>query len=131
VTQVVINPPIVAGQVHGGVAQGIAGTLLEDLPYSPEGQPMATTFMDYLVPTTMEIPPLVVEHIETASPTMPFGAKGAGEAGVSGSAAAIAQAIEDALPELELGAIGATPIAPAALLRSIRKARIDRERARG
>ena len=127
----VINPPIVAGQVHGGVAQGIAGTLLEDLPYSPEGQPMATTFMDYLVPTTMEIPPLVVEHIETASPTMPFGAKGAGEAGVSGSAAAIAQAIEDALPELELGAIGATPIAPAALLRSIRKARIDRERARG
>jgi aerobic carbon-monoxide dehydrogenase large subunit len=127
----VINPPIVAGQVHGGVAQGIAGALLEDLPYSAEGQPMATTFMDYLVPTTMEIPPLLVEHIETPSPTMPFGAKGAGEAGVSGTAAAIAQAIEDAVPELGLGAIGATPIAPAALLRSIRAARIDREPTHG
>lgn len=82
--------------------------------------------MDYLLPSATEIPPLVVEHVETPSPTMPLGAKGAGEAGVIGTAAAVVQAIEAAVPELRLGSITATPIDPAALRRAIPSAAADR-----
>lgn len=118
----VINPQIVAGQVHGGIAQGVAGAILEDLPYTAEGQPLATTFMDYLLPSAKEIPPIHLEHMETPSPTMPFGAKGAGEAGVIGTAGAIAQAIEAAVPELGSGSLVSTPFRYAALRSAIRDA---------
>jgi carbon-monoxide dehydrogenase large subunit len=93
----VINPMIVEGQVHGGVAQGIGGSFYERMVYTPEGQPLSTTFMDYLIPTAMEVPNIAVDHIETPSPLNPLGIKGAGEAGVIPVPALMAQALEDAL----------------------------------
>jgi aerobic carbon-monoxide dehydrogenase large subunit len=93
----VINPMIVEGQVHGGVAQGIGGAFYERLIYDGDGQPLSTTFMDFLIPTAMEIPEMEVDHIETPSPLNPLGIKGAGEAGVIPVVALMAQALEDAL----------------------------------
>lgn len=93
----VINPLIVEGQVHGGVAQGIGGSFYERMAYDRDGQPLATTFMDYLIPTAMEIPPIETDHVETPSPLNPLGIKGAGEAGVIPVPALMAQALEDAL----------------------------------
>jgi aerobic carbon-monoxide dehydrogenase large subunit len=92
-----INPLIVEGQVHGGVAQGIGGSFYERFVYDQEGQPLASTFMDFLIPTAMEIPEIECDHIETPSPLNPLGIKGAGEAGVIPVAALMAQALEDAL----------------------------------
>jgi carbon-monoxide dehydrogenase large subunit len=93
----VINPMIVEGQVHGGVAQGIGGSFYERMMYTSDGQPLSTTFMDYLIPTAMEIPSIEVDHIETPSPLNPMGIKGAGEAGVIPVPALMAGALEDAL----------------------------------
>jgi carbon-monoxide dehydrogenase large subunit len=116
-----INPIVVDGQVHGGVAQGIGGTLLEHLAYSPEGQPLAATFMDYVLPSAAEIPDIRVEHFESPAPEMPLGVKGAGEAGTIGPPAAIANAVCDALREYGVD-ITATPITPASIRRAIRTA---------
>jgi CO/xanthine dehydrogenase Mo-binding subunit len=93
----VINPMIVEGQVHGGVAQGIGGSFYERMVYDDDGQPLSTTFMDFLIPTAMEIPEIETAHIETPSPLNPLGIKGAGEAGVIPVAALMAQALDDAL----------------------------------
>jgi len=123
----VVNRNLVEGQIHGGVAQGIGGTLYENLPYTPEGQPLATSFMDYLLPSATEIPPLEIKHFESPAPEMPFGVKGAGEAGVIGPAAAIAMAVENAL-EAEgalLGELTATPITPQIVRALVRKGRVD------
>ena len=108
----VVNPMIVAGQVQGGVAQGIGGALYEDFAYGRGGQPLTTTFMDYLVPTACEIPPIALEELESPAPETTFGIKGAGEAGIIGPAPAIARAVEDALREFGVGEITATPITP-------------------
>ena len=94
---VVVNPTIVEGQVRGGVAQGIAAALYEELAYSPEGQPLAGTFMDYLVPTATEIPPVAVHHLETPCDQTETGAKGMGEGGSIGAPATILSALNDAL----------------------------------
>jgi aerobic carbon-monoxide dehydrogenase large subunit len=93
----VLNPLILDGQIHGGVAQGLGGAIWEKLVYDAQGQPLATTFMDYLLPTSEEVPPLEVGHEETPTPLNPLGVKGAGEGGVIPVAAAVAQAVEDAL----------------------------------
>jgi carbon-monoxide dehydrogenase large subunit len=116
----VINPTIVEGQIHGGVAQGIGGALYEHNAYGPEGLPLATTFMDYLLPTATEVPPIVIEHFESPSPGSAFGAKGAGEAGLIGPAPAIAAAVEDALSEFGVKDLSATPLTPPAVLSAIR-----------
>lgn len=92
-----INPMVVEGQIHGGVAQGIGGAFFERLVYDEEGQPLSATFMDYLIPTAAEIPTIVVDHVETPSPLNPLGVKGAGEAGVIPVPALFASAIDDAL----------------------------------
>jgi carbon-monoxide dehydrogenase large subunit len=115
----VINPVVVEGQIQGGVAQGIAGALYEHLPYGPEGQPLAASFMDYLVPTASEIPDMLIEHFESPAPETPLGVKGAGEAGTVGPAAAIAAAVCDALSEfgVEVTATPLTPMAVRALIR--------------
>jgi carbon-monoxide dehydrogenase large subunit len=115
----VINPMIVEGQIHGGVAQGIGGTLYEYLAYGPDGQPQATTFMDYLLPTSAETPPMVIQHFESPAPGTAFGAKGAGEAGLIGPAAAIATALEDALAEFGIDEITETPLSPPVVRRLI------------
>jgi carbon-monoxide dehydrogenase large subunit len=93
----VINPTIVAAQVVGGVAQGIGCALYEHMPYSEAGQPLATSLMDYLVPSAADIPDIEVRHIETPSPLTPTGMKGMGEGGTIGSPAAIVNAVASAL----------------------------------
>jgi aerobic carbon-monoxide dehydrogenase large subunit len=93
----IINPMIVDGQVQGGVAQGIGGGLYEELLYDASGQLLNGSFMDYLVPTTMEIPSIDLIHLEYPSPRNPLGIKGVGEGGAISPPAAIANAVEDAL----------------------------------
>jgi aerobic carbon-monoxide dehydrogenase large subunit len=92
-----INPVIVEGQIHGGVAQGVGGGLLEEMVYDEQGQLLTGTFMDYLVPTSMELPPIETVHLEYPSPRNPLGIKGIGEGGAISPPAAIANAVEDAL----------------------------------
>ena len=91
-----INPMIVEGQVHGGVAQGVGGALYERMAYDENGQLLNASFMDFLMPYASEIPTIEIDHLETPSPLNPLGIKGAGEAGVIPSAAVFASAIEDA-----------------------------------
>lgn len=93
----VINPLLVDGQVHGGVAQGIGGTLLEEFPYDETGQPLATTFLDYLLPLAEDMPHIETGHLESPTYLNPYGMKGAGEGGAVGSPGAIVNAIADAL----------------------------------
>ncbi len=118
----VINPTILEGQIHGGVAQGLGGAFWEKLAYDEQAQPLSTTFMDYLLPTAAEVPALEVAHVETPSPLNPLGIKGAGEAGVIPVAAAVAQAIEDALEPF--GAhIAEAPLSPSRLRQLIAEGR--------
>ena len=91
-----LNPRIVEGQIHGGVAQGVAGALYERMAYDEHGQLLNASFMDFLMPYATEIPRVEVDHLETPSPLNPLGIKGAGEAGVIPGSAVIAAAIEDA-----------------------------------
>jgi aerobic carbon-monoxide dehydrogenase large subunit len=98
----VINPLILEGQVQGGVAQGIGNAFYEQLIFDDNGQLLTGTFMDYLLPTSLEVPPVTSGHVETKSPLNPLGIKGAGEAGAIPVGPLFAQAVEDALPELNL-----------------------------
>ncbi|MEV5540623.1 xanthine dehydrogenase family protein molybdopterin-binding subunit [Saccharopolyspora shandongensis] len=117
----VINPLTVAGQIHGGVAQGIGGTLYEQLPYE-DGQPLATTFMEYLLPTACEIPDIATEEMCSPAPETPFGIKGVGEAGIIGPPAAIVRAVEHALEPLGVADIDTTPLTPSVVRRLIEEA---------
>ncbi|MGI9604575.1 MAG: xanthine dehydrogenase family protein molybdopterin-binding subunit [Acidimicrobiales bacterium] len=95
----VINPLLVDAQVHGAVAQGVGAAVYEELVYDDAGQLLTAGLMDYTIPTAIEMPAeFVLEHQETPSPATPLGAKGAGESGVCGPMAAVASAVEDALP---------------------------------
>jgi CO/xanthine dehydrogenase Mo-binding subunit len=107
----IINPMIVEGQVHGGVAQGVGGALYERMVYDGSGQLLNASYMDFLIPYASEVPTIEIDHLETPSPLNPLGVKGAGEAGVIPGAAAIAAAIEDA----EGFPITAMPISPSEL----------------
>ena len=111
---VMINPMIVEGQVAGGVVQGIGGTLYEHFVYDDDGNPLTTTFMDYLLPTTTEVPMIEYGHVETPSPT-PGGHKGMGEGGAIGSPPAIFNAVADALA-LVGATIDHTPLSPDVIL---------------
>ena len=103
-----INPMIVEGQVHGGVAQGVGGALYERMVYDEYGQLLNASFMDFLMPYASEVPHVEADHLETPSPLNPLGIKGAGEAGCIPVSAVIASAIEDA----EGFPITAMPISP-------------------
>jgi CO/xanthine dehydrogenase Mo-binding subunit len=93
----VINPRIVEGQVHGGVAQGVGGALYERMEYDEHGQLLNASFMDFLMPYATEVPrEIEIDHLQTPSPLNPLGIKGAGEAGVIPGMAVFASAIEDA-----------------------------------
>ncbi|HET7011620.1 MAG TPA: molybdopterin cofactor-binding domain-containing protein, partial [Anaerolineales bacterium] len=98
----VLNPLILEGQVHGGVAQGIGNAYYEKLMYDENGQLLNASFMDFLMPTSLEVPPILVGHEETLSPLNPLGVKGAGEAGAIPAAPGFVQAIEDAFHDLPL-----------------------------
>src|SRR6267378_3278675 len=94
---VLINPMMVEGQIHGGVAHGIGNTFYEWMGYDDGAQPVTTTFADYLLPTATEVPMLQTLYKETRSPLNPLGVKGVGEAGTIPAAAALIAAVEDAL----------------------------------
>ncbi|MFF5919713.1 xanthine dehydrogenase family protein molybdopterin-binding subunit [Streptomyces flavochromogenes] len=93
----IVNPMIAEGQVTGGIAQGIGGALYEEMVYGPDGQPRTGTYMDYLVPTSSEIPDLDMDEIFTPSPMNDLGVKGLGEGGAIVPQAVLAGAVEDAL----------------------------------
>jgi carbon-monoxide dehydrogenase large subunit len=93
-----INPALVEGQLAGAAVQGVAGALFEELPYDETGQPLAVSLADYRLPTAAEAPPVDVVLVEGPVPDNPLGVKGAGEAGMVGAAAAVANAVADALP---------------------------------
>ena len=114
----ILNPMIVDGQIHGGVAQGIAAALYEDLSYSPEGQPLSANLMTYLVPSAVELPSVNTGHTISPSPVIPGGMKGVGEAGIIGPPAAIVSAIEDALRPLDI-TFTETPVTPQKIFEAI------------
>jgi len=96
----VVNPMLVRGQLEGGAVQGIGGALLEELAFSPDAQPLSTSFADYLLPTSVEAPPVDVVLLDgTPSELNPLGVRGAGEIGITAAAAAVANAVADALGE--------------------------------
>src|SRR5262249_42830018 len=92
-----INPTIVEGQIHGAVALGMGSALLEEIRYDAAGQPLAASFMAYAPPRSDDVPPVVIDHLETPSPLNPLGVKGVGESGSLPVAAVVASAVEDAL----------------------------------
>ncbi|HUZ86791.1 MAG TPA: xanthine dehydrogenase family protein molybdopterin-binding subunit [Candidatus Baltobacterales bacterium] len=96
----VLNPMLVQGQVHGGVAQGVAQALYEEFVYDPDGNPLTTSLIDYAMPTIGEIPAIETLHMETPTPHNPLGAKGVGESGTTGSTAAVQNAVIDAVAHL-------------------------------
>jgi carbon-monoxide dehydrogenase large subunit len=117
----IINPVIVEGQIHGGVAQGVGGGLLEEMVYDEQAQLLTGTFMDYLVPTAMELPPIETVHLEYPSPRNPLGMKGIGEGGAISPPAAIANAVEDALAPWGVR-VTRTPLGPSVVLGLLEKA---------
>lgn len=121
-----INPTVVEGQVHGGVAQGIGGAFYERLVYDEMGQLINASFMDYLLPTAAEVPAIAVDHVETPSPLNPLGVKGAGEAGVIPVPALFASAIDDALAPFDVR-IREMPLHPCRIYELLQEARLQRE----
>lgn len=109
---VMINPNVVEGQIAGGVVQGIGGVLLEHAPYDESGNPLASTFVDYLLPTATEVPHIEYGHVETPAPTNPGGHKGLGEGGAIGSPPAVVNAVADALAPLGV-VVRSQPLGPA------------------
>ncbi len=118
----VVNPMIVHGQTHGGVAQGIGTALWEESTYGDDGQPTATTFMDYLLPGATEVPDIKIEHLETRSPFTVLGMKGMGEGGAIAPPAAIANAVTDALRDLGVS-VDRTPLTPVRVWEALDAAR--------
>jgi carbon-monoxide dehydrogenase large subunit len=117
-----VNPLIVDGQVHGGVAQGIGAALYEEVIYDEQGQINTASLVDYLVPSACEIPKMQVVHLESASPTTLGGFRGMGEGGTIGAPAAVANALADALSPLGIE-INELPVTPERLFRLIEAAR--------
>jgi len=116
-----LNPMVVEGQIAGAVAQGIGGALYEDLPYDENGQFLAASLLDYLYPSTMEIPAIEIHHIETPSTVTEGGIKGCGEGGTIAAPAAVVNAVADALSPLGV-TIDRTPLSPDRVLSLIRAA---------
>ena len=115
-----LNPTIVEGQAHGGLAQGIGAALLEEFGYDESGQPQSVTLFDYLLPSTKNIPELHLEHTETPSPFTATGAKGTGEGGMIDGPASIATAINRALEPFDIIA-DRIPVTPDCVRRKLRE----------
>jgi carbon-monoxide dehydrogenase large subunit len=109
-----INPDVVEGQIAGGTVQGIGGALSEHLAYDEDGNPIATTFMDYLLPTATEVPVIEYGHIETPSPG-PGGYKGVGEGGAIGAPPAVVNAVADALSPFDV-TVTRLPLSPSQIV---------------
>ena len=118
-----VNPMVVDGQIVGGLAQGIGTALYEEMPFDAAGQPLASTFADYLLPSSTEVPAPRIEHMETLSPYTEFGVKGIGEGGAIAAPAAIANAINDALRPLRAELL-VSPITPPRVIEAIARGRL-------
>jgi carbon-monoxide dehydrogenase large subunit len=112
---VMINPMVVEGQIAGGVVQGIGGVLYEHFIYDDEGNPLTTTLLDYLPPSSTEVPVIEYGHIETPS-NRPGGFKGMGEGGAIGAPPAVINAVADALSPLGISAVNIQPLTPSHIL---------------
>jgi aerobic carbon-monoxide dehydrogenase large subunit len=119
---VMINPNVVEGQIAGGVIQGIGGVLYEHFVYDPDGNPLTTTYLDYLIPTSTEVPMIEYDHLETPAPTNPGGFKGMGEGGAIGAPSAIINAVFDALAPFGVK-ITRQPLTPPAILDLLEEAK--------
>jgi carbon-monoxide dehydrogenase large subunit len=119
---VLLNPMIVEGQIHGGVAQGIANALYEEIVYDDGGNILTGSLADYLVPTMAEIPDLEIHHLETVTDASITGVKGVGEGGAIGAPAAVLNAVSDALAPFGIG-IFEMPITPQRILQLLREHR--------
>jgi aerobic carbon-monoxide dehydrogenase large subunit len=117
-----INPMIVDGQVQGGIAQGIGTALYEEIPYDELGQPLATTFADYMVPCAPQVPAIRIIHLVHPPPTTEYGVKGLGEGGAIAPPAAIANAIADAFRDIG-ASFNETPLTPRRVSEAIERAR--------
>jgi len=120
----IINPLLVDGQVQGGIAQGIGNAFFEQLIYDENGQLLNGTFMDYLLPTALDVPPIIIGHEETPSPLNPLGVKGAGEAGAIPVGALFCQAVENAL-EVESLELLDIPLSPSRLWEAVKQVQDD------
>ncbi|GAA5233938.1 xanthine dehydrogenase family protein molybdopterin-binding subunit [Verticiella sediminum] len=118
---VLLNPMVVEGQLLGGLAQGIGTALYEEMPFDGEGQPLASTLADYMIPGAGEMPPLTLEHMQTPSPFSKFGQKGIGEGGAIAPPAAIVNAINDALAGIGAEVLE-VPASPERVLAAIARA---------
>jgi carbon-monoxide dehydrogenase large subunit len=121
---VMLNPTIVAGQVAGAIAQGIGGALYEEFVYDEDGNFQSGTLLDYLMPSTMEIGPIEVHHIETPSPVTDGGIKGMGEAGTIAAPAAVLNAIADALAPFNV-TFSKTPLTPSVIREAVAQSRLE------
>ncbi|GJE46119.1 Caffeine dehydrogenase subunit alpha [Methylobacterium soli] len=119
---VLVNPLVVDGQIYGGLAQGIGTALYEEMTFDGRGQPLASTFADYLLPGAAEVPEPRIEHMETPSPYTQFGVKGIGEGGAIAPPAAIANAINDALRPLGVE-MRHSPVSPRRIVEAVLAAR--------
>src|SRR4029450_9184741 len=110
----IVNPKTVDGQIRGGIAQGIGTALYEKYHYDEDGQLLTASLGDYAIPTSLEIPDIIVGHVETPSPFTEFGIKGCGEGGRLAAMPAIASAIDDAFSDEGLSG-GELPVTPSFL----------------
>lgn len=124
----IVNPMIVDGQMMGGLAQGIGTALYEEMPYNSDGQPLATTFLDYLVPGASEMPQTRITHLSLPSPITRYGIKGMGEGGAIPPPAAICNAVNDALRPLGVS-INETPMTPERIIHALMGADLSKVRA--
>ncbi|HEY8429644.1 MAG TPA: molybdopterin cofactor-binding domain-containing protein, partial [Sandaracinaceae bacterium] len=113
-----VNPMVVDGQICGGLAQGIGTALYEEMEYDAEGQPLASTLADYILPGATEVPAPRIVHMDTPSPYTEFGQKGIGEGGAIAPPAAIVNAVNDALADLGVE-ITEVPVTPRRLLAAL------------
>ena len=118
----IVNPLLADANLHGGVAQGLGAALYEQIAYDEDAQPLTATFMDYTIPTAMEVPDIELGHQETLTPFTPLGTKGVGESGVGAPLGALCSAIENALPELDLR-LTELPLTPSRVWAAIQRAR--------
>ena len=116
----IINPALAKGQVIGALAQGIGSALYEEMVYDNDAQPKNSTFIDYLLPATTELPPIYFQFHETPSPFNPLGAKGVGEIGLVGVQPAILSAVNDAISSFGIE-ISSYPLTPEKIWRAITK----------
>ena len=126
----VVNPMVVEGQARGGVAQGIGTAMYEESPYDANGQPLAASFADYLLPAATEIPAMRIFHMHTPSPYTEFGIKGMGEGGAIAPPAVIFNAVNDALAPLGVE-VAETPLTPGRLHAALGRAKTTSQLAAG